>query len=64
MERFTIKKLNETEDKEPMLGGSLSPQHGMSSGCRWRDGLQLWKVAANIMNKQQQTTRGGPPAWG
>jgi len=21
-----------------MLGGSLSPRHGMSSGCRWRRG--------------------------
>jgi hypothetical protein len=38
-----------------MLGGSLSPQHGTSSGCGWRNGLQLWRVAANILNKQQQT---------
>jgi hypothetical protein len=30
----------------------LSPWHGMNSGCRWRDGLQIWKVAANILNKQ------------
>jgi hypothetical protein len=26
------------------------------------DGLQIWRVAANILNKQP--TRGGPPAWG
>jgi hypothetical protein len=35
-----------------MLDGSLSPQHVASSGCGWRDGLQLWRVAANILNKQ------------
>jgi hypothetical protein len=34
---------------------SLSPQHGASSGCRWRNSLQLWMVAANILNKQLQT---------
>jgi hypothetical protein len=38
-----------------MLGGSLSPQHGASSGCGWRNGLQLWRVAANILNKQLRT---------
>jgi glycine cleavage system aminomethyltransferase T len=27
------------------------------------DSLQIWKVAANILNKQSQPTRGGPPAW-
>jgi hypothetical protein len=34
---------------------SLSPQHGVSSGCGWRSSLQLWRVAANIMNKQPRT---------
>jgi hypothetical protein len=38
-----------------MLGGSLSPQHGASSGCGWRNGLQLWRVSANILNKKLQT---------
>jgi hypothetical protein len=33
------------------LGGSLSPEHGASSGCGWRDGLQLWRVAVNTLNK-------------
>jgi hypothetical protein len=28
------------------------------------DGLQLRKVGANILNKQPQMTRGGPPACG
>jgi hypothetical protein len=30
------------------------------------DALQVWRVAANILNKQSrgQTTGGGPPAWG
>jgi hypothetical protein len=27
------------------------------------DGLQIWRVAANILNKQWPTV-GGPPAWG
>jgi hypothetical protein len=31
--------------------GSLSPQHGASSGCGWRNGLRLWRVAVNILNK-------------
>jgi hypothetical protein len=35
----------------PMVGGSLSPQHGASLGCGWRNGLQLWRVAANILKK-------------
>jgi hypothetical protein len=26
----------------------VSPQHGASSGCGWRNGLQIWRVAANI----------------
>jgi hypothetical protein len=42
-----------------MLGGSLLPQHGASSACRWRNGLQLWRVAANILNKQQRTNGKG-----
>jgi hypothetical protein len=29
------------------------------------DGLQIWRVAVNILNKQRgQPTRGGLPAWG
>jgi hypothetical protein len=32
--------------------GPLSPQHGVSSGCRWR-------VAANILNKQSWTANKG-----
>jgi hypothetical protein len=32
--------------------GPCPPQHGASSGCGWRNGLQLWRVAANILNKQ------------
>jgi hypothetical protein len=48
-----------------LLGGSLSPQHGASSGYGWRNGLQLWRLAANILNSSRgQTIRGGPPAWG
>jgi hypothetical protein len=47
-----------------------SPQHGVSSGCGWRDGLQLSRLAANILNKQSQRDNKGWPsslgvrAWG
>jgi hypothetical protein len=31
----------------------------------WGEGLQIWRVAANILNKQLQTaTRAGPPVCG
>jgi hypothetical protein len=42
-----------------MLGGTLSPQHGASSGCGLRNGLQLWRVAANILNKQPRKNDSG-----
>jgi hypothetical protein len=35
-----------------LKNNSLSPRHGASSGCEWRNGLQMWRVAANILNKQ------------
>jgi hypothetical protein len=28
------------------------------------DGLQLWRVAANILNKQSRTADNGSPSWG
>jgi hypothetical protein len=43
----------------PTLGGSLSPQHGGSLGCGWRNGLQLWRLAAYILSKQPRTTNNG-----
>jgi hypothetical protein len=36
--------------------GPLSSRHGASLCCRWRDGLQLWRVAAVTLNKQPWTT--------
>jgi hypothetical protein len=39
----------------PMLGWSLSPQHGASTGCGWRNGLQLLGVATNVLNDQPRT---------
>jgi hypothetical protein len=39
--------------------GPLSLRHGMSSGCRWREVLQIWGVAANILNKQSWTADKG-----
>jgi hypothetical protein len=45
--------------------GSLSPQHSASSGCGWRNGLQLWRLAAKILNKRRgQKTRSSPQVWG
>jgi hypothetical protein len=45
--------------------GSLSPQRGASSGCGWRNGLQIWRLAENILvSSRGQKTRGGPPALG
>jgi hypothetical protein len=37
------------------LGVSLSPQHGVSSGCGWKNGHLLFRVAANILIKQPRT---------
>jgi hypothetical protein len=46
-----------------VLGGSLSPRYGESLGCGWRNSLQLWRVAVNILNSHGQMTRRGPPTW-
>jgi hypothetical protein len=42
-----------------VLSGSLSLRHGASSGCGWWNGLQLWRVAANTLNKQSRTANKG-----
>jgi hypothetical protein len=42
-------------------------QHGMERPqvADGRDGLQVWRVAANILNKQSRRPTGGdPPDWG
>jgi len=40
-----------------LSSGLLSPWHGTFFGGG--DGLQIWRVAANILNKQLQTTDKG-----
>jgi hypothetical protein len=45
--------------KPSVISGSLSPRHGESSGCGWRNGLQIWRVAENILNKQSRTADKG-----
>jgi hypothetical protein len=30
------------------ISRSPSPRHGASSGCGWRNGLRIWRVAANM----------------
>jgi hypothetical protein len=48
-----------------MLIGSLSPRMARPQVADEGDGLQIWMVAANILNKQtRQPIRGGPPALG
>jgi hypothetical protein len=44
---------------DPCSVGPLSPQHGASSGCGWREVLQVRRVAANILNKQSLTADKG-----
>jgi hypothetical protein len=47
-----------TTTKVPCWVGSLSSWHGASSDCGLRS-LQIWRVAANILNKQSQTGEKG-----
>ena len=35
------------------------PRHVASSGCAWRNGLSIWRVAANKLNKQPRTADEG-----
>jgi len=28
-------------------------------GCGWRNGLQIWRVAANVLNSQSRTAEKG-----
>jgi hypothetical protein len=41
------------------ISGSLSPRHDPSSGCVWRNGLQIWRVSANKLNKRSLTADKG-----
>jgi hypothetical protein len=52
---FWSESFKECKRLEPCYVGSLSPQHGASLGCGWRNGLQIWRLAANILNKQSWT---------
>ena len=42
-----------------VISGSLSPRNVLSSGCGWRNGLQIWRVAARSLNKQSRTADEG-----
>jgi len=48
-----------------MISGSLSPRHGVSSVCGWRNGLKyegyLWIY---WISSRGRPTRDVPPAWG
>ena len=43
----------------PLFTTSLSTRRSSSSGCGWRNGLQTWRVAANIFNKQSRSANKG-----
>jgi hypothetical protein len=42
--------------------GPFSPRHCASSCCGWREGFQIWRLAANVSNKQSQTADKGRPS--
>jgi hypothetical protein len=45
--------------------GSLSPRHGASSGCGWRNDLRYGgRLRVYWISNRGQPTRGGPPYWG
>jgi hypothetical protein len=49
----------------PVISGSLSPRHGASSSCGWRNGLQYGgQLRIYWISSRGQPTRGGLPAWG
>ena len=50
---------------DSVISGSLSPRHGASSGCGWRNGLRYGgELRIYWISSRGQPTRGGPPAWG
>jgi hypothetical protein len=51
--------------QNPVHASPLSPRHGASSGCGWRNGLQYGgSLRIYWISSRGQPTRGGPPAWG
>jgi hypothetical protein len=54
---FVLENVNNNNNN--FRWGPLSPLHGTSLGCGWRDDLQLWKVAATILNNHQWTNDNG-----
>ena len=51
--------INQDQYTKSIRSVSLSKQHRESSICEWRNGLQVWRVAANILNKQSRTADKG-----
>jgi len=45
--------------KRGRINGSLLPLHGASLFCGWGKGIQIWKVAENILNMQSRITEKG-----
>jgi hypothetical protein len=39
--------------------GPLSPCHGASSSCGWREGLKIQRLVANVLNNQSRTGDNG-----
>jgi len=49
----------------PVISGYLSPRHGASSGCGWRNSLQYGRYLRTFwIRSRGQPIRCGPPGWG
>ena len=57
----TIKTLSHEEKqfRHAVKRFRLTPRHGKSSGCGWRNGLQIWTVTAYVLNKKSHTADKG-----
>jgi hypothetical protein len=48
-----------------MISGSLLPRHDASLGLRMEERPTIWRVAANVSNKQSRAVeKVWPPVWG
>jgi hypothetical protein len=57
--KWTLYMYRRVHVRMRLISGSLSPWHSVSSGCGWRNGPQIWRVAVNTLNKQSWTAEKG-----
>ena len=61
---ITTNNNNNVSVLSAVLSASLSLRCCISLFCNGGDGFQVWKLASNILNKQQQTSdKGCLPVW-